>query len=309
MKNSKKTYKDFHHWEEFFPEENLKNFFNSKHVSEVWIPSAKTQIHLDVYTHSKKSPTVIFCHGLATSGRIAGHLTIPIFEKGYNIIAPDLVGFGLTTQKYGSGTIPVFIQNLLDCIDYAHKHFEGPVYMTGISLGGCLTYYTSCLTSKLKAIASINLMDFSSSETHAVSHLSFLVPYLRPMVSLGKKFFPGLTLPLGRFLEIEKLSLEPIVAYIMQNNPLAHQNATFGLMHGLISEKPAIPFEKYDKAPILVLHSKDDRLIPESLSKSNYDKILGTKKYIPLKECGHVLIEPHGIKRYVDELDDWFKAF
>ncbi|MBX7147564.1 lysophospholipase [bacterium] len=301
-------YKDHSHWEEFFSDPDELLFFKNT-IEEKYIPSGDTQIHLDIYEQTKPSPTVVYCHGLSSCGRMMGHMIKGLFKASYNVICPDLVGFGMTTKPYGSGTISEFVQNLFDTVNYANKRFGNNVYLAGISMGGGLSYYAAAAGANVKAIASLCLMDFGSNETLKINRQTSLMIPLKPVLKLAAKLFPKANLPLQHFLQVDYLCDDTVVKDLFKTNPLVIHNYTLSAGYSLVSTKPLITFEQFNKIPTLVLHGREDKLLPASLSKKNYDRLKCKKKFVLLGNCEHIPVAEETLLKYAQEMDAWFSEY
>lgn len=302
----KPCYQNNPSWKDFFPENSVPFF--EKTVEERWIPSGNTEIHLDVYVHGQASPTIIYCHGLSSCARMMGHVVKPLYEKGYNVICPDLVGFGMTVKPYGSGTIDEFVGNVIDVVGYAKREFSGPIFLTGISLGGVLSYYTAARGADVNAIACLCLLDLAGGPTRRVSKRSKLVGLVKALLGAGRKIIPNVSIPIKHILDVNRLSDDSNIIELFKTHPLIVRNYTFRAAHSLLTTAPDIPFEKFDRLPVLVLHAEKDQLIPLSLSQKSYEQLAAPKKFVILKNCEHVPLKPEIVKSYVEALDGWFRA-
>lgn len=307
MKNTFPSYADTPQWKEFFRGDEISTM--ERHIEEKWISSTETHIHLDIYERKKTAPTIVYCHGLASCGRIMGHIAVKLFEKGYNVVCPDLVGFGISPEPHGSGNIPIYIQNLKDTITYVKRRFKSAVYLAGISLGGALTYYTACDGVDLNAISSYCLLDLSADETHAIS--PFPKPFIKPSIQILKaaaRVTPRFNLPLKHMLNLETMSDYPELNAVFRSNPLAVKVYSFQGALSLLTTPPKIKFEDYDRIPILVVHGTKDRMIPERISRSNFERLkIKNKKYFPIEGCEHVPTREHELNAYISAMDKWFK--
>ncbi|EKD42760.1 MAG: hypothetical protein ACD_73C00031G0003 [uncultured bacterium] len=294
-------------WKDFFPATSFVTKVE-KLVREIWIPWKHTQIHLDVYQHPKPAPTIIYCHGLSSSGRMMANFAIPLFEKGFNVICPDLPGFGLTPLKRGSLNIDELTQALTDIVFYAQKQFGEPCFLTGISLGGTLSYYAAANGAPVKAIACLNLLDMSDNSNHEISRLGTWVKKIKPLIGLASRIYPDLSVSLKHFVNPDKLCSESSIVDNFKTNPLVVRSYTLKALNGLLTTAPKISFEKFDLCPVLVLHGSLDALIPEKLTKLNYDKIKGFKKYVGLKNGEHIPLHAKAHHTYINEVTSWFQS-
>jgi pimeloyl-ACP methyl ester carboxylesterase len=92
-----KTYKDQPSWEKiqnYLPGHNriTKDFYPVE-KSLYW---NKMKIHIDFYPASQSKVKIILLHGVGGNGRLLSFIGIPLFKNGYEVICPDLPGYGLT---------------------------------------------------------------------------------------------------------------------------------------------------------------------------------------------------------------------
>lgn len=68
----------------------------------VWIQSNDESLHIEMYyTGVPDATTIVFSHGITGYARLMLPFIMPLFEKGYNIIAPDLKGYGYNKGRKG----------------------------------------------------------------------------------------------------------------------------------------------------------------------------------------------------------------
>jgi alpha-beta hydrolase superfamily lysophospholipase len=71
-------------------------------IKEEYITSDGLKIHMDIY--DKEGPldkTVIFIHGTSVYSRFYAEFLYNLFQKGFRIVAPDMIGHGLSEGKRG----------------------------------------------------------------------------------------------------------------------------------------------------------------------------------------------------------------
>ncbi len=133
-----------------------------KHVGQRQIDSVNGKINIEIYRNADPNkPTIVFSHGIAGYARLLTPFYIPLFEKGYNIIAPDLEGFGYNQGKKGDFTFDIHLENLKDTVYYARNHFKGKVYLGGASMGGPLAYATDARYNCADGLICWCLFDFA----------------------------------------------------------------------------------------------------------------------------------------------------
>lgn len=304
----KRFYKDNSDWQAFFSHQELFDFLR-QHVEETWIPSLDTEIHLDIYPQQRAAPTIVYLHGLSSCGRMMGHLAKPLFDRGYNVVCPDFVGFGMTSRKYGSGTIDEFIQNTLDTIDFVRKNFSGPVYLSGISMGGGMAYYGAAAGAPVEAIACFCLLDFGNPMTWSINSKGPWLWGLMPLLWLGRVCLPQVYIPMRTFLDPQRLCDDAQIVSLFKTSPLTVHHYTFKAALSILHTKPLIPMAQFDRVPVLVLHAHQDRLIPEQISQFYYQMLPGKKKFVSIPDCGHVPVTREQVEFHAQALDQWFRQY
>jgi hypothetical protein len=72
-----------------------------------------------------------------------------------------------------------------------------------------------------------------------------------------------------------------------------------------MSTSPAVPFEQ-NRAPVLVLNQGLDRMVNASVTRDNYERLGGPKRYLELP-FGHWSNQPEFWETIVQAADEWFK--
>ena len=102
------------------------------------------------------------------------------------------------------------------------------------------------------------------------------------------KFIPGLPLPATLVSSYDKLSKDPAFNRIVKKDPLAGNIMSLGAAAHLISTPLPIPFERFDKVPVLVLNPEEDTMTPSRFTRRAYN-LLGTDaiRYVSIPGEGH----------------------
>lgn len=278
----------------------------NEYVSEDLIPSKDGEIHLEVYDSGDAgAPTIIFSHGIAGYARILLPFTIPLREKGYNLIVPDLQGYGYTPGTKGDFEWNTHVQNLVDCVEYAQHHFNGPIVLGGASMGGPLAYSAACRSQKADALSCWCLWDFSDreymlNETNTGKFTYLLIPVFHFLNAvLGNVRFRTTAL-----VSYDKLTDSQEMNEMVKQDPQAGTHITLkGATSLLLQSKPEIPHEQF-RLPTLVLQPGADKMTPKHYIQKTFDKLGSEKKqYIELDDAAHFPTQNKYYQIWAEETD------
>ena len=142
---------------------------------------------MEIYdTGNAHATTIIFSHGIAGYARVLLPFIIPLREKGYNLVIPDLQGYGYNEGLKGDFEWNEHVGNLIDSVKYAKQRFKGMVILGGASMGGPLAYSAACRYSEIDGLVCWCLWDFSDrefmlKETNTKGLTYVLIPVMKIM--------------------------------------------------------------------------------------------------------------------------------
>jgi alpha-beta hydrolase superfamily lysophospholipase len=196
----------------------------------------------EIYENNNKAaPTIVFAHGIAGYARILLPFVIPLFEKGYNLVVPDLQGYGYNKGMKGEFEWNSHKENLKDTVQYAKSRFMGPIFLGGASMGGPLAYAASCEVDGISGLLCWCLWDFSDkkfmqNETTTKRFTYLLLPLLR----LLSRFLGGFRLKTYRLVSYDTLTDSGEFNEMVKNDPQAGTRITLkGAVSLLTQSKPA----------------------------------------------------------------------
>ncbi len=278
-----------------------------KYVEIKQIDSVCGKINVEVYKNTDLTkPTIVFAHGIAGYARILLPFLIPLFEKGYNIVAPDLEGYGYNHRVKGDFTWDVHLQNLKDTVDYAKTIFKGKVFLGGASMGGPLAYTTDVryhCADGLICWCLWNLADreFMRKET-TTKRLTYL---MLPLFKLFSSLFGKLRLKTYYFISYDTLTDSREFNDLLKNDPQAGTLiALRGAMSLITLSKPDKDYDKYEK-PVLVCQPEQDEMIPSYYTKKTFQKLKSNKKEYCSFNGAHFPTDRATYVKWADCVD-WF---
>lgn len=293
--------------ENWFGTELIEKWY--KNAQQEMIISNGKEIHLEVYdTGNIQAPTLVFAHGIAGYARLLLPFIIPIYEKGYNIIAPDLEGYGYNNGKRGDFEWDIHLKNLRDTVIYARRKFSGKIILGGASMGGPLAYSAATRYGNIDALACYCLFDFSDQTfIKAVSKMGKYTYALLPLLKLIVKVFGKRQIKITRLISYEGLSVPELINYI-DSDPQAGVYITFsGALSLLLNSKPDLSYEMWN-LPTLIVQPGSDTMTPPEFTLKIFKK-LGSlnKKYVKLEGAIHFPVSKKYYTRWANEFDNFMK--
>ncbi|PID67490.1 MAG: hypothetical protein CR968_06515 [Flavobacteriia bacterium] len=282
-----------------------------KQVDRQQIGSVNGTINLEIYRNTDpEKPVIVFTHGIAGYARILLPFLIPLFHKGYNIIAPDLEGYGYNKRLKGDFTWNVHLQNLKDTVDYARTIFKGKVFLGGASMGGPLAYATDARYNCADGLICWCLWDFSDRAfmTKETTTKGLTYP-LMPLLKLFAQFMGKLRLKTYYFISYDTLTDSDAFNSLLKKDPQAGTMISLrGVLSLLTQTKPDIPHEDYDK-PVLVCQPEHDRMTPSMYTKTTFKKIKSANKKYCEFEGAHFPLDQATYDRWAICVDSFLKEF
>ena len=287
--------------EKFLPEYNR--------ISDKYIPEEKTtsynEINIRLDEYKPKTPSdisIVIFHGVGGNGRLLSFIAVPLVKAGYNVICPDLPGYGYTTYKE-----PIDYTTWIDVGSFlVNKEIEKEkrVYVFGLSAGGMLAYNIACNTKNVAGLIITNILDnrhqivrdYSAKnkfQSRVGIKLMILMPKsLQKIVKIAVKEVANM-----RTIVNDRQLME----ILLEDEVASGSSVSVYFLISMIKSIPLIEPEEFSVCPVLLTHPEDDRWTPVEISKLFFDKIKAPKKLKMLENAGHFPIESPGLKQLEQE--------
>lgn len=299
------------YWRRYHDDETLRRGDALRQV--VALRSAGVTIHLDVYPQSDPgAPVVVFNHGGAGYCRLFVPLALRFHERGYTVVLPDQRGQGFSGGARGDYTIAACAQNIVDAARWARGRFGGPVLLAGGSVGGALSYYAAAAGAPAAAIVCLNLFDFGGDDALHFSRLAPLAELpggarlVRMLLALLRPL-DWLRLPARWLARFDKLMDDRDAIFQRQwdADPVPPARLSLRQVASNLTTPPAVPFED-NAVPTLVLNQARDRMVDPAITRRNYERLGGPKRYVEL-DYGHWSNAPAFWDSVAAACDAWFR--
>ena len=256
------------------------------------------KIHLDTYKNKQAAAKVILLHGVGGNGRLLSFVAVPLFQAGYEVIAPDLPGYGNSIVEKRKVVYEDWINLVSFLIDQEKSRDERPVFIFGLSAGGMLAYHTAAKNPKVAGVIATNLLDQRDKRVREASTGSKLKSrILIPALKFASLFMGGAMMPMKKVANMKAIvNDEDVLELLLNDDRSSGTKVPVRFLVSLIKAKPTIEPE-YFNIPVLLVHPGEDRWTPTWTSKIFFDRLKGEKELKILENAGHFPLEQPGISQ------------
>ena len=283
--------------QKFLPEHNriTEEFYP---IEEAWNWNGN-QIHLDRYVNPSADKKVILLHGGGGNGRLLSFMGIPLLKEGYEVVAPDLPGYGLSKINDGIIDYQMWVNLVDDLIDKEYKKDPIPIILMGFSIGGMLTYHTACLNNKVSGLIATNLMDQRQQVVRDSLAFNKLVSRIgTTVIDLLDKINGNIQLPMKFIANMKEIVNHDKVLKILLNDKTGAGNSmSVRYINSFINYNPAIEPDEFNQCPLLLAHPAEDKWTDLNISKIFFDQLSCPKELKMLDNAGHFPIESPGLQQ------------
>lgn len=267
------------------------------------------KIHLDSYKNAKAPAKVILLHGVGGNGRLLSFIAVPLFNAGYEVIAPDLPGYGNSIVKKRKVVYDDWVNLVSFLIDQEKVKDTRPVFVFGLSAGGMLAYHVAAKNLKVAGMIATNLLDQRDKRVRDASTGSKLKSrVLVPILKFTSLFAGGVMLPMKKVANMKAIvNDEEVLKLLLSDEKSSGTKVPLRFLTSLIKAKPAIEPEDFH-IPVLLVHPEEDLWTPIWTSEVFFNKLNGEKELTILEKAGHFPIEQPGISQLPEFSIKFIKA-
>lgn len=263
---------------------------------EYFWPWRSHQIHIDHYPNPQAAAKVILLHGVGTNGRqmtlVLGH---PLAAAGYETIALDLPGYGLTQTSKGKEIVYAdWIQAVSDLVDQETAKDSRPIFLYGLSAGGMLALHVAMQNPRVQGVIGMTFLDQRHKKVKkgtmrfsAISGIS--LPSLRLSAKTPLK---NIRLPMRWVSKMSLLSNDPQALKIMLADKTSAGNAmNIRFLNSYLNYQPKHEINAIQHGAVLLTQPEQDHWTPLELSQPVLDELKVPYQVVMLPEGGHYPVE------------------
>jgi alpha-beta hydrolase superfamily lysophospholipase len=265
--------------------------------SESWWSWRGLDVHLDRLAAPDAAVKVIVLHGAGAYGRVMAPVAVLAQRYGYETVAPDLPGYGLTRVPRGQLDYGLWIDCVCDLVDAELARDGKPIVLFGVSLGGLLAYQVAARSRKVIGLVATTLADprepavragFARHPLLGTDGL-WLLDTLAPVLD-------GLPLPMAWMSRMNHISNKPDLSALAAADPFGGGNwVPARFLRTLLTTAADLEPEQFDVCPVLLAHPGDDRMTDIALSRRFFERLAGPKRMVVLDGASHMPTEHPGI--------------
>ncbi|MFP4012115.1 MAG: alpha/beta hydrolase [Spirochaetaceae bacterium] len=280
--------------------------------AEEWWEWRDADVHIDRLAHSDAPLKVLLLHGGGGNGRVLMPLGQMVHRLGYEYLAPDLPGYGLT--RYGPKSRPDYgdWSRLASDLVEAEIGADGrPVVVFGLSVGGFLAYMTAARNARVAGVIATTLLDLRRPEARdAVARNRLLSRVGLPIARAFRAVLDPVSLPMALVSKMERLTNDPDFSRVFLRDPsAAGSRLQFRFMRSLFEAEPAVEPEDFSGCPLLLAHPALDMWTPPALSREVFDRLACAKRYVELEGAGHFPYEEPGATQLEQAVGTFLDGF
>lgn len=308
------SYTDQNSWQgiqHYLPKEY--HLTETQRPKEEWWSWQGHTVHLDTYRNPQAKVKVILFHGVGTNGRqMSMILGYPLAQRGYETIAIDMPGYGLTQVKKGSKIrYDDWVQAGNDLIEAELQKDHRPIVLYGLSAGGMLTYHVAAKNKKVKGIVGMTFLDTSNKTVRdQVSLNKFMSRVGSPLAHVTAHTpLSALPMPMRWVSKMHRLvNNDAALQVFLKDKTSAGNSVSVKFLDSYLYYKNDTPPEQFDVCPILLTQPEQDRWTPLALSQPFLARIHQVPvDVVLLKNAGHYPLEQPGLEQMVNAIDAFYQ--
>jgi alpha-beta hydrolase superfamily lysophospholipase len=294
-------------WKDLQPLLPDKNQIDSASMPlEKYVNINNMEIHIDEYDNDSEITVIIF-HGVGGNGRLLSFFAVPLVKAGYNVLCPDLPGYGFS--KYSKSV------TYIDWINVGSKIVENElskskkVFIIGLSAGGMLAYNVACKHQNTLGLIVTNILDNREEVVRIYSAKNkFQAKYGIRLLSILPTFLRSFEIPIRRVTNMEALvNNKEILNVLLKDKHGAGSSICIDFLLSMMESIPLIEPDQFKKVPVLMIHPGNDLWTPVKLSEIFFNKIAADKRKVILESAGHFPIEEPGLTQMEKQIDNFIK--
>jgi alpha-beta hydrolase superfamily lysophospholipase len=280
----------------------------SAEPSEEWLKVGKFDIHLDRWRRPASPATLVLVHGVGGNGRLLAPFGAMAAAAGYEVVAPDLPGYGLTqVPRKRALSYEDFRDTAAAVLEAEARRGAGPIIVFGLSVGGMLAYDATVRTRIPKGLIATCLLDpRDPAARRSMGRWPWMARIANPLLSAAPAVTDGWPIPMRLVANMRAVANDTELTRAIASDPRAGGTwmpARF--LRTYVNSTPLAEPEAFDVCPVLLVHPGDDRWTDVSVTRPFFDRLSVEKRLVMLDNAGHLPVEEPGLTQLRKALLDF----
>jgi alpha-beta hydrolase superfamily lysophospholipase len=264
-----------------------------------WWPWRDTTIHVVRARRPDASARILWLHGGGGNSALLWPYAAAAFELGFEVLVPDLPGFGWTLTGGRSIRYPDWIDCITDLISEEARRDSRPLAIAGASLGGLLAYDVAARTGQAAALLVTCLLDPRSADVRAALTRWPWMGVHGP--KLLHPVFDRIRVPMRLAGKMTGVANDPALNRLVASDRRGGGAwMPLGFLRTYLEWTPLVEPEQFTACLVWMVHPGADRWTPMALSMPFFERIAAPKQLVILDNCGHMPIESPGVDQLAD---------
>ncbi|MBV2155401.1 alpha/beta hydrolase [Kitasatospora sp. SUK 42] len=268
------------------------------------------RVHLDRYRDPEAKAKVVLHHGVGTNGRqMSLVLGAPLARRGFETVALDNLGYGLTQVRRGSTpSYDDWVDLVVDFLAFEQSRDDRPIVLYGLSAGGMLTYHVAAKAPRgtLRGIVGMTFLDQREQAVRdETAHDRLTARTGGPLMGLlARTPAASLKYPMSLASKMSALANDPgAMKVFMKDRTSAANRVSVRFLDRYMNYAPAVEPEDFDACPVLLTQPAEDRWTPHHLSVPFLSRITRVPvDTVMLENAGHYPLEEPGLRQMQDAI-------
>jgi alpha-beta hydrolase superfamily lysophospholipase len=265
---------------------------------EEWLTLGSFSVHLDCWRRHGAPATLVLVHGGGGNSRLLAPYGVMAATAGYEVVAPDLPGYGLTqVPKKRALAYEDWRDTVAGVLEAQARHSERPIIIFGMSMGGMLAYDATARTCIPNGLIATCLLDTRDAMVRrSLVRWPWMTPVMEGLFSVMPWLTDRLSVPMRVAGNMRGIANDPKLAQAISSDPRAGGNWMPGrFLRTYVEAGPLVEPEVFDVCPVLLAHPGDDRWTDLGVSRTFFERLRVPKQLVMLEKAGHFPVEEPGV--------------
>jgi alpha-beta hydrolase superfamily lysophospholipase len=260
--------------------------------SEVLIESAGLPVALSVWRGDPGLASVLFLPGTMTHPLFYEEFLDALNRAGHTVVGVHLPGHGKSPRPRGHHLgFDDLVRGAVDAFSWLRSEQpSAPAVVLGSSQGGVLALAVAAEPIGAAAVVAHNVLDPSLRDSLTITRLPRWLapayPRVRHLIGTLGRLAPALPVPLGAYLDIDRVTRAPDIVEQVQTDPLGLRAYPLGLLAGMLAAELPGPA----RCPVVVVAATGDRLFSLEYTKRVFARIEAPSKELLVLPTEHHLV-------------------